>query len=459
MGCSSTRPPASGSVPSPSSELSSYVVRTARQFEKADRSAEATSFVTVHSVPVSDGPTLIALAAFSYAPAGRPLEILAWRDDRWSVMASLDPPDSPSSGGKLLLLPGAMVEAADVTGDGRPDFLVHLLGGDTTFGAVVSSDGGAWRYIPLRGPYPTDSVLGRDPRFRDNSLVSDFNDCTPSCAGGHVSEVGWTYQASVGQFWAPNPAGWRPDPMAYNSQISPAGSTSIQLGFGGTEAFCATSGLSGSVVYAPSGDMVTMTVDVAGLPPGAGVTINWLNNQIRGYEIAAVDADFSGRAQESTLRMFRPGESRGYRLQFATEAGTSRILGWLDPCPTQTPSNLVDALTTVHPTISVSPSGPYRNGQSVRVRVAGFGVAGKVWLSECGGGVAPTDLGCGPGFASQALVMTRSDRTGNGEFVIHDPSPTAPNQVSMAPCQPTCTLLATAGLGYGYATTPIRVKD
>ena len=412
-----------------------------------------------HSAPVLDGGVLTALAAFTYSPDGRPLQVLAFRGGRWLVEASLAPPAPPAAGPYLELVSGMPVETADATGDGRPDFLVHLLAGDTTLATVVSQDGSGsgWRYVPMRGPYPTSTVLGRDPRFQGDALVSVYNDCTPSCAAGHVSSVGWTYQANVGEFWAPNPPGWQPDAQAYNHQIGPSGSVSVQTGFAGTEAFCATSGFTGSVVYATSGGTATMTVDVAGLPPRASIGVNWLNDPARGYNIAALGTDASGQAQESTLRLFRPGESRGYRLQLAAADTAGTVLGWLDPCPSQTSVDLVPALTTIHPTITANPAGGLRDGQRVRVRVRGFGVGGKVWLSECGGGAVLTDLGCGRGLAAQTLLVTDEDRAATGTFVVRDAAPTTPGPTPTVPCRPTCTLVATAGLGYGYATASVTI--
>jgi hypothetical protein len=99
---------------------------------------------------------------------------------------------------------------AEVTGDGRPDFLVMGSAADNVPGFVVSQDGGTWRYIPFSGPYapsPTD-VLGRQPQFQGNTLVSDYDNCVPDCASGQNSTIVWTYQPSTGEFTAPDPPGY-----------------------------------------------------------------------------------------------------------------------------------------------------------------------------------------------------------------------------------------------------------
>jgi len=51
------------------------------------------------------------------------------------------------------------------------------------------------------------------------------------------------------------------------------------------------------------------------------------------------------------------------------------------------------ALTVDHPTVTISPSTNLRDGQTVEVRVTGFGVGVKVFLSECAATMAVTDLG------------------------------------------------------------------
>ena len=40
--------------------------------------------------------------------------------------------------------------------------------------------------------------------------MSQYDDCNPDCADGHVSNVTWTYRSDRGDFWAPDPPGLTP---------------------------------------------------------------------------------------------------------------------------------------------------------------------------------------------------------------------------------------------------------
>jgi hypothetical protein len=134
---------------------------------------ESSPFVSVHSGPVKDGRVTVAVAAFSYSATGHPVQILSYAAGRWSTVARLGPDVGPPvqpSADVFYLAPGAPVSAADVTGDGRPDFLIMVQAADNTPGIVVSQDGGTWRYIPNSGPFPTSYVVARNPRFQGKAL-------------------------------------------------------------------------------------------------------------------------------------------------------------------------------------------------------------------------------------------------------------------------------------------------
>lgn len=172
-----------------------------------------TPFVADHSAPVADDGGTVAVAAFSYDPGGHPVQVLAYRGGQWTPVAALAAPTGqfganiPAS---VVFLTQDPVSVADVTGDARPDFLVMGSAADNVPGFVVSQDGGTWRYIPFSGPYapsPTD-VLGRQPQFQGNTLVSDYDNCVPDCASGQNSTIVWTYQPSTGEFTAPDPPGY-----------------------------------------------------------------------------------------------------------------------------------------------------------------------------------------------------------------------------------------------------------
>ena len=83
--------------------------------------------------------------------------------------------------------------------------------------------------------------------------------------------------------------------------------------------------------------------------------------------------------------------------------------------PTSSP---VPALTVDHPTVTVSPAVGLKDGQLVEVSVTGFGVGGKVRLSECASAEAATDFGCGAELAAQAFLVTDDNRAGAGSLTV-----------------------------------------
>jgi hypothetical protein len=196
------------------SQLDSYVAaETATESAAATGIGPAQPFVSDHSPPEVDGSSVVAVAAFSYDPGGHPLQVLGYSGGHWSEVAALASPFGQFGNqvsADVIYLTQDPVSVADVTGDGRPDFLVMASAADNVPGFVVSQDGGTWRYIPFLGPNaptPTD-VLAREPQFEGNTLVSDYNNCTPDCAQGQNSTITWTYDRAAGQFRAPNPPGY-----------------------------------------------------------------------------------------------------------------------------------------------------------------------------------------------------------------------------------------------------------
>jgi hypothetical protein len=109
----------------------------------------------------------------------------------------------------------------------------------------------------------------------------------------------------------------------------------------------------------------------------------------------------------------------------------------------------------------VSPSINLTNGQQVDVRVTGFGIGGKVWLSECAAAVDANDEGCGHGLPAQVLLVT--DNTGSGSMAFHVQSSasTMPNDPALTdakPCTKDCVLVATLGGGFGFAYAALHFR-
>ncbi len=120
---------------------------------------------------------------------------------------------------------------------------------------------------------------------------------------------------------------------------------------------------------------------------------------------------------------------------------------------------LVPALTVDHPMVIVTPSSGLHDGQTVVVRVTGFGVGGEVHLSECATAAAVTNLGCGVELAAQTLLVSNDDRSGSATFVVHARAAVKPPTTNdLVPCDGRCVIVATQGIGPGLAYAPIGFR-
>ncbi len=122
---------------------------------------------------------------------------------------------------------------------------------------------------------------------------------------------------------------------------------------------------------------------------------------------------------------------------------------------TPTPTGLAPALQTHTPKVIVTPSTNLTNGETVEVAVTGFGVGGKFWISECASATDANTTGCGPPFGLFGVTNTTGD--GLQRFTVSSTAPTRPNSTSSTlPCTDECVIVATVGIGYGYAYAPIK---
>ncbi|MBI3748901.1 MAG: hypothetical protein HY262_08660 [Chloroflexi bacterium] len=112
--------------------------------------------------------------------------------------------------------------------------------------------------------------------------------------------------------------------------------------------------------------------------------------------------------------------------------------------------------------MAVSPSTRLTDGQTVEVRVTGFGVGGKVWLSECASAASATDLGCRAALADQPFLVTDVNGAGSARFVVQDSAfdrAAFPNPPRVpTPCLDQCVLVATLGSGYAYVVASIAFR-
>jgi hypothetical protein len=169
--------------------------------------------VVVQTAPVGDDGALVAVVGVQTGAASGRVLVLGYRGTRWVTLARLAVSEFP-------IVPATPVQIADATGRGQPDFLVLVAAADNTPGVVVGQVRGRWELIPNAGPFPTSRYLAREPHFVGDRLVSQYDSCTPNCAAGAVTPIDWTFDASRGEFTAPNPPGW----------VAPAGALNHRAG-------------------------------------------------------------------------------------------------------------------------------------------------------------------------------------------------------------------------------------
>lgn len=137
-----------------------------------------------------------------------------------------------------------------------------------------------------------------------------------------------------------------------------------------------------------------------------------------------------------------------------TAVGASTHTHYFGPSPTTT--TLVPALQTHHPTVTVTPSVHLADEQRVQVTVSGFGQGGKFWISECADAADANPAGCGDQLAAQPFGVTDDSGTGSFHFTVTTTAATKPyNSTALQPCTDQCVLVATVGIGGGYAYAPL----
>lgn len=226
--------PASGPSPSPSptvtprpsallDSLNAYVrSQGAREAQAAARDPSQAAFgdlsVAERSAPVPYEGGYIAVAAFGFDPSGKPVQVLSYSGGRWQVIAALAPPVDPGTAVHPDSLPLASstddianISVGYATGS-APDFLIPLAGGGCGRGPVVSHASGAWQYAPFATvSAPTTDLLGGNPRFVADTLVSD-NACAAAVPQNQRVTSTWRYNATTGEFTATEQPGWPPSP-------------------------------------------------------------------------------------------------------------------------------------------------------------------------------------------------------------------------------------------------------
>ena len=134
----------------------------------------------------------------------------------------------------------------------------------------------------------------------------------------------------------------------------------------------------------------------------------------------------------------------------------------LSPAETTTTSKsgLVPALYAPDPKVTVTPSRDLKNGQKVTVSVAGFDSGGKFFISECASASDVNSAGCGPGLPAQPFgVINNNQGVGSYRFTVSATAAAKPEGKATVPCTDQCVIVATVGIGYGFAYAPIQFAN
>jgi hypothetical protein len=107
-----------------------------------------------------------------------------------------------------------------------------------------------------------------------------------------------------------------------------------------------------------------------------------------------------------------------------------------------------------HPAVRITAASHLHDGETVLAEVTGFGVGGKVFLSECSSAALATDLGCGAELARQTLLVTDDSRAGHASFEASIDAPSGPLPRGRTRCSGQCVIVATVGGGLPFVSAP-----
>lgn len=137
-------------------------------------------------------------------------------------------------------------------------------------------------------------------------------------------------------------------------------------------------------------------------------------------------------------------------------AGSTAVwFGSFGPVSAPASPSPVPALSVLDPRVLVTPATNLHDGETVTVQLTGFGVGGKVFLSECATAAAASDLGCGAELAAQPFVVTDDTRAGSTSLVVKSRAASGALASPVVACADHCVIVATVGGGYGFAFAPI----
>lgn len=108
------------------------------------------------------------------------------------------------------------------------------------------------------------------------------------------------------------------------------------------------------------------------------------------------------------------------------------------------------------PVLQVTPATDLHNGETVTVRVRGFDIGAKFFLSECATAADANQGGCGEQLAAQPFGVTDVTGSGRTTYVVSTRAGTrAYDKTTTVPCRSGCVLVATGGLSSSFASAPV----
>ena len=130
----------------------------------------------------------------------------------------------------------------------------------------------------------------------------------------------------------------------------------------------------------------------------------------------------------------------------------------LNPAETITTSKsgLVPALYAPDPKVTVTPSRNLKNDQKVTVSVRGFDSGGTFFISECASASDANSAGCGRQLAAQPFGVTNNIGNGSYTFTVSTSAGIKPYNKATVQCTDQCVIVATVGIGFGFAYAPIE---
>lgn len=150
------------------------------------------------SPPLMVDGRLEAVAAFPYAPDGKPVEVLAFARSAWSVIERLPGAIDYAHGGRSVLLtyPGK-IRIGHLAGLEGPALLIRVAGGGCYAGALLAPTGIRLHYLRVAQVSSDTRLVGGDPQFFHQTLITT-SDCGATSASMGNTMTFWRWSARRG---------------------------------------------------------------------------------------------------------------------------------------------------------------------------------------------------------------------------------------------------------------------